>query len=198
MKTFGENFFIKYNKGDIKNYELAPGVVIQIEAECSTDVRGYHEQIGIIACAPEGHTFFKEGDKVLTHYLSSDKGNEIEINKQIYHRVTLPQIFLKINDDDTFTLAEDIYLCELSKVSAVTESGILTTFTGEKNEDLKLIVTHLPSSLNKRWADEPINIGDVIMPQDNFNYTFTYKKKEYIKIEHKFIMGTYANKEKSA
>jgi hypothetical protein len=198
MKTFGENFFIKYNKGDIKNYELAPGIVIQIEAECSTDVRGYHEQIGIIACAPEGHTFFKEGDKVLTHYLASDKGNEIEINKEIYHKVTLPQIFLRINDDDTFTLAEDIYLCELSKVSSITESGILTTFTGEKNEDLKLIVTHTPSSINKKWADDPIYVGDVLMPQDNFNYTFTYKKKEYIKIEQKFIMGVYANKEESA
>jgi len=198
MKTFGDNFFIKYNKGDIKKYELAPGIVIQIEAECNTDVRGYHEQIGIVACAPEGHTFFKEGDKVLTHYLSSDKGNEIEINKEIYHRVTLPQIFLKINEDDTFTLAEDIYLCEYSNVSSITESGILTTFTGEKKEDLKLIVTHLPSSVNKKWADDPINIGDVLMPQDNYNYTFTYKKKEYVKIEQKFIMGVYASKEKSA
>jgi len=198
MKTFGENFFIKYNKGDIKNYELAPGVVIQIEAECNTDVRGYHEQIGIIKCAPEGHDFFKEGDRVLTHYLASDKGNEIEINKEIYHRVTLPQIFLKINEDDSFTLAEDIYLCEYSNVSAVTESGILTTFTGEKKEDLKLIVTNLPSSVNKRWADDPINVGDVLMPQDNYNYTFTYKKKEYVKIEHKFIMGVYGNKETTA
>jgi co-chaperonin GroES (HSP10) len=198
MKTFGENFFIKYNKGDIKNYELAPGVVIQIEAECNTDVRGYHEQIGIIKCAPEGHDFFKEGDRVLTHYLASDKGNEIEINKEIYHRVTLPQIFLRINEDDSFTLAEDIYLCEYSNVSSVTESGILTTFTGERKEDLKLIVTNLPSSVNKRWADDPINVGDVVMPQDNYNYTFTYKKKEYVKIEHKFIMGTYANKKKSA
>jgi len=198
MKTFGENFFIKYNKGDIKNYELAPGVVIQIEAECNTDVRGYHEQIGIIKCAPEGHIFFKEGDRVLTHYLASDKGNEIEINKEIYHRVTLPQIFLKINEDDSFTLAEDIYLCEYSNVSSVTESGILTTFNGEKKEDLKLIVTNLPSSVNKRWADDPINVGDVLMPQDNYNYTFTYKKKEYVKIEHKFIMGVYGNKETTA
>ena len=198
MKTFGENFFIKYNKGDIKNYELAPGVVIQIEAECNTDVRGYHEQIGIIKCAPEGHDFFKEGDRVLTHYLASDKGNEIEINKEIYHRVTLPQIFLRINEDDSFTLAEDIYLCEYSNVSSVTESGILTTFNGEKKEDLKLIVTNLPSSVNKRWADDPINVGDVLMPQDNYNYTFTYKKKEYVKIEHKFIMGVYGNKETTA
>jgi co-chaperonin GroES (HSP10) len=198
MKTFGENFFIKYNKGDIKNYELAPGVVIQIEAECNTDVRGYHEQIGIIACAPEGHTFFKEGDRVLTHYLASHEGNIIEINKEIFHKVTLPQIFLKINEDDTFTLAEDIYLCEFSNVSSVTESGILTTFNGKKKEDLKLIVTHLPSSVHKRWADDPINVGDVLMPQDNFNYTFTYKKKEYVKIEHKFIMGVYGNKETAA
>ena len=198
MKTFGENFFIKYNKGDIKNYELAPGVVIQIEAECNTDVRGYHEQIGIIKCSPEGHDFFKEGDRVLTHYLASDKGNEIEINKEIYHRVTLPQIFLRINEDDSFTLAEDIYLCEYSNVSSVTESGILTTFNGEKKEDLKLIVTNLPSSVNKRWADDPINVGDVLMPQDNYNYTFTYKKKEYVKIEHKFIMGVYGNKETTA
>jgi hypothetical protein len=198
MKTFGENVFIKYNKGDIKNYELAPGVVIQIEAECNTDVRGYHEQVGIIKCVPEGHTFFKEGDKVLTHYLSSHESNAIEINKEILHKVPLSQIFLRINEDDSFTLAEDVYLCELIKVSAVTESGILTTFSGEKNEDLKLIVTHLPSSVNKRWADDPINVGDVVMPQDNFNYTFTYKKKEYVKIDHKFIMGTYANKERSA
>jgi len=198
MKTFGENFFIKYNKGDIKKYELAPGVVIQIEAECNTDVRGYHEQIGIVACAPEGHTFFKEGDKVLTHYLASHEGNIIEINKEIFHKVTTPQIFLKINEDDTFTLAEDIYLCEFSNVSSVTESGILTTFNGEKKEDLKLIVTHLPSSVNKNWADDPINVGDVLMPQDNYNYTFTYKKKEYVKIEHKFIMGVYASQKKSA
>jgi co-chaperonin GroES (HSP10) len=198
MKTFGENFFIKYNKGDIKNYELAPGVVIQIEAECSTDVRGYHEQVGTIVCTPEGHTFFKEGDKVLTHYLSSHESNALEVNKDTVHKVTLPQIFLKINEDDSFTLAEDVYLCERIKVSSVTESGIITTFSGEKNESLKLVVTHIPSSVNKRWIDDKINVGDIIMPQDDFNYTFTYKKKEYIKIEHKFIMCTYSNEKETA
>lgn len=198
MKTNGDRFIVKYNKGDIKNYELAPGVVIQIEAECSTDVRGYHEQVGIIKCVPEGHTFFKEGDKVLTHYLSSSDGNAFEHNGEILHRVSLREIFLRINEDDTFETAQDTYLCEVIDKDSRTESGIYTSTSSTVNEKLKLIVTHIPSSLDKIWADELINVGDVIMPQDDFNYTFNYKKKTYIKIEHKFIMATYKNEKESA
>ena len=35
------------------------------------------------------------------------------------------------------------------------------------------------------------------MPFDNYNYRFTYNKKEYVKVEHKFISGVYLDEKKS-
>jgi co-chaperonin GroES (HSP10) len=191
MKTHGDKFIIKYEKGSVRNYDLGSGIVIEIAAECNMDIRGNSDQVGIIISAPETQTFFKNGDKVLTHYLASADGNAFQYDGQEYHRVTLSQIFAKINNNDEFELAEDIYLCEDLIVEAKTESGIITTFSGEKKEKSKLVVTHIPSSINKNWADGKINIGDVIMPQDDYNYKFTYNKKEYVKIDHKFIAGVY-------
>lgn len=198
MKTHGDKFIVKYEKGSVRNYDLGSGIVIEIAAECNMDIRGNSDQVGVVVSAPEGHTFFKNGDKVLTHYLASADGNAFTHNGEEYHRVTLSQMFAKINENDEFELAEDIYLCEDLIVEAKTESGIYTTFDGEKKEKAKLVVTHTPSSLNKIWTDAKINIGDVLMPQDDYNYKFTYNKKEYVKIEHKFIAGVYLNEKKSA
>ena len=198
MKTHGDKFIVKYEKGSVRNYDLGSGVVIEIAAECNMDIRGNSDQVGIIVSAPETQTFFKNGDKVLTHYLSSADGNAFQYGGEEYHRVTLNQMFAKIDDNDEFELAEDIYFCEDLIVEAKTESGIYTTFDGEKKEKAKLVVTHTPSSLNKIWADAKINVGDVLMPQDDYNYKFTYNKKEYVKIDHKFIAGVYLNEKKSA
>lgn len=198
MKTHGDRFIVKYEKGSIRNYNLGSGIVIEIAAECNTDIRGNSDQVGVIISAPEGHTFFKNGDKVLTHYLASSDGNAFQHGNEEYHRVTLSQIFAKIDENDEFELAEDIYFCEDYIVDSKTESGIFTTFDGEKREKSKLVVTHTPSSLNKMWVDDKINKGDVLMPQDDYNYKFTYNKKEYVKIDHKFIAGVYLNEKKSA
>lgn len=199
IKTIGENFIVKYNKGDIRNYDLGSGIVIEIAAECNMDIRGNSDQVGVIISTPEGHPFFKDGDKVLTHYLASAAGSSFEHDKVEYHKVTPQQMFAKINENDELETGEDIYLCQDIVVEAKTESGILTTFDGVKKETMKLVVTHVPSLVNKNWADEKIKIGDVIMPQDNYNYRFTYNKKEYVKIEQKFIVGVFANEqEKSA
>jgi len=198
MKTHGDKFIIKYEKGSVRNYDLGSGITIEIAAECNMDIRGNSDQVGIIVSAPESQTFFNNGDKVLTHYLSSADGNAFQYGGEEYHRVTLNQMFAKINDKDEFELAEDIYFCEDIIVESKTKSGIITTFDGEKKEKSKLVVTHTPSSLNKNWADGKINIGDVIMPQDDYNYKFTYNKKEYVKIDHKFIAGVYLDEKKSA
>lgn len=198
MKTHGDRFIIKYEKGSIRNYNLGSGIIIEIAAECNTDIRGNSDQVGIVVSAPEGHTFFKNGDKVLTHYLASSDGNAFHHEGGELHRVTLSQMFAKIDENDELTPAEDIYFCEDVIVEAKTESGIVTTFDGQKNEPLKLRITHTPSSINKNWADDKINVGDVVMPQDNYNYRFTYNKKEYVKIEHKFISGVYLDEKESA
>jgi hypothetical protein len=198
MKTHGENFIIQYDKGSIRNYDLGSGIVIEISAECNVDIRGNSDQVGIIVSAPSDEKFFNDGDKVLTHYLASADSNCFHYGGKDYYRVTKAQMFAKIHEDETLEPAEDIYFCDDVVVDSTTESGILTTFDGKKNELLKLVITHIPSSISKVWADDKLNVGDVIMPFDNYNYKFTYNKKEYVKIEHKFISGVYLDEEKSA
>lgn len=193
MITYGDNFFVKYDVGSIRNHDLGSGIVIEISAECNTDIRGNSDQIAIIECVPESHNFFKKGDKILTHYLSSSPSNALDINGEIFHRITLKEIFARINDDDTFELAEDNYFCEEIPKKMQLDSGLIISFDPNKKESLKLRITHTPSSIHKTWADQKINIGDIIAPQDDYNYRFTYNKKEYIKIEHKFILGVFVN-----
>ncbi len=192
MKTHGENFIVQYDKGSIRNYDLGSGIVIEIAAECNMDIRGNSDQIGTIVSAPADEKFFKDGDTVLTHYLASADSGRFSYGGQDYYKVTKAQMFAKIHEDGELEPAEDIYFCSDIVVDSTTESGILTTIDGKKNELLRLVITHIPSSINKMWADDKINVGDVIMPFDNYNYRFTYNKKEYVKIEHKFISGVYS------
>jgi hypothetical protein len=197
MKTHGENFIVQYDKGSIRNYDLGSGIVIEIAAECNVDIRGNSDQIGTIVSAPADEKFFKDGDKVLTHYLASADSGRFSYGGQDYYKVTKAQMFAKIHEDGELEPAEDIYFCSDIVVDSTTESGILTTIDGKKNELLRLVITHIPSSISKVWADDKINVGDVIMPFDNYNYRFTYNKKEYVKIEHKFISGVYLDEKKS-
>lgn len=193
MKTYGEKFFVKYDLGSVRNHDLGSGIIIEIAAECNTDIRGNSDQIATIECVPEGHNFFKKGDKVLTHYLSSSPSNAIDVNGDTLHRISLREIFARINEDDTFELAEDTYFCEDIIKDVKSESGIYTSFDSEVKESLKLKVTHIPSSINKDCMDDKIKVGDLIMPQDDFNYIFTYNRKKHIKIEHKFIAAVFVN-----
>lgn len=198
MKTYGDKFIVTYNLGSVRDYELAPGLTIEIAAEHNMDVRGNSEQMATIVCSPEGHEFLKSGDKVITHYLSSSPGNAFELDGETFYRVNIREIFAKINDDNTLTPLQDIYLCEDYVISSKTESGIYTTVDEDRREPMKLVVLNTPVSINKNWADDKINVGDIIMSQDDCQYRFKYNKKEYVKIEHKFIVGVFVNEETTA
>lgn len=195
MKTFGDKFIIKYDKGSIRNHDLGSGIIIEIAAELNLDVRGNSDQVGIIHCAPEGHNFFKNGDKVLTHYLSSSDSNSLDINGEKLYKVTEKEIFAKIDSDDNLLPAMDVYFCDPIIVSSKTDSGIYLTTDPDRKEPLRLRVTHVPGEVDKVWADEKLRIGDVIMSQDDYQYMFNYNKKTYVKIEHKFIAGVFENEE---
>ena len=53
MKTYGDQFIIKYDIGSIRKVEVG-GTIIEIAAECNMDIRGNSDQIGVIESAPEG------------------------------------------------------------------------------------------------------------------------------------------------
>jgi co-chaperonin GroES (HSP10) len=185
MKTYGDQFIIKYNKGSVRNVDLGP-VVIEIAAECNVDIRGNSEYIGIIECVPNGHNFFKPGDKVCTHYLCSQDDKAFDFEGVIYHRVPLNLIFFRINEDDSFDLNDKIYLCDLIVIDAPkTESGIYLTPFDVKKEPLRLKVLHTPVK------DRGIKVGDQIISQDDYQYTLKYNSREYVQINYEHILATY-------
>ena len=93
MKTHGDKFIIKYEKGSVRNYDLGSGIVIEIAAECNMDIRGNSDQVGIVISAPEGHTFFKNGDKVLIF---------AQAGKAILYRMSENKI-IEVEDRSVFT-----------------------------------------------------------------------------------------------
>jgi hypothetical protein len=185
MRTHGDMFIIKYDIGSIRKVDVG-GVEIEIAAECNMDVRGNQDQIGIIHAAPEGHTFFKKGDKVFTHYLASHESNSFEYEGEVYHRVPLRSIFFRVNEDETFDMKDKVYLCDEIVVEAPkSPSGILLTPFDDKRQELRLKVLNAPKS------SRDIFEGDKIISKDDYQYTLTYNKRKYVKIDYEFILATY-------
>lgn len=185
MKTYGDKFIIKYNKGSVRNVDLG-GVTIEIAAECNLDVRGNSEYIGVIECAPEGHNYFKKGDRVCTHYLSSANDKAFEHEGVEYHRVPLNAIFFRINEDETFDMNKNVYLAEQVVLEAPkTESGIYLTPFSEKKEPLRLKILCSPENNNG------IKEGDTVISQDDYQYTLKYNNREYVKIDYDHILASY-------
>lgn len=185
MKTYGDQFIIKYDIGSIRKVEVG-GVVIEIAAECNMDIRGNSDQIGVIECVPEGHDFFKKGDTVLTHYLASGSDRSFEYEGLVYHRVPLNMIFLRINEDNSFELNDKVYVCDEIVVEAPkSPSGILLTPYDDKREPMRLRVLNVPK------FNRGILVGDKIISQDDYQYTFNYDKKRYIQINYDHILAKY-------
>lgn len=185
MKTNGDMFIIKYDIGSIRKVDIG-GVEIEIAAECNTDVRGNQDQIGVIHAVPNGHNFFKKGDTVVTHYLSSHESNSFEHEGVIYHRVPLRSIFFKINEDGTFEMKDNVYLCDEIVIEAPkSPSGIFLTPYEDKREPLRLKVLKAPKTSRE------IKEGDKIISQDDYQYTLTYNKRKYVKIDYEHILATY-------
>jgi co-chaperonin GroES (HSP10) len=185
MKTHRDLFIIRYDIGSIRKVEVG-GVIIEIAAECNMDIRGNSDQIGVIEAAPEGHEYFKKGDTVLTHYLASGSDKSFEYEGVVYHRVPLNLIFLRINDDNTFDMNDKVYVCEEIVVDAPkSPSGILLTPFDDKREPMRLRALHVPK------FNRGIAVGDKLISQDDYQYTFTYDKKKYIQINYDHILATY-------
>jgi co-chaperonin GroES (HSP10) len=185
MKTYGDQFIIKYNLGSVRNVEVG-GVVIEIAAECNTDVRGNSDYIGIIECAPEGHELFKAGDKVCTHYLASHKDKGFEHEGVVYHRVPLSSIFFRINEDESFDMNDKVYLCSFVVNEAPkSPSGIILDPYGDKREPMRLKVLEVPKNSRE------INVGDKVISQDDYQYTLKYNGVEYVQINYDHIIASY-------
>jgi co-chaperonin GroES (HSP10) len=79
-----------------------------------------------------------------------------------------------------------VYVCEEIVVEAPkSSSGILLTPFDDKREPMRLRALYVPK------FSRGIAVGDKLISQDDYQYTFTYDKKKYIQINYDHILATY-------
>lgn len=186
MKSIGDNIIVKYDVGHNRNVKIGD-VVIEISRECNTDLKEGNDQQCVVVAVSEGEQWLKEGDVLFTHYLSSDKGNMFEHEGEKYWRIPKRNVFFRINADDSLETNDGVYLCTQVMVEQPkTESGIFLTPYTHKEEEMKLVITHKPHNA------KGIDVGDLIMSSDNYQYKLKYNGLEMIKIDENFITGVCA------
>jgi hypothetical protein len=189
MKSIGDNIIVKYEIGHNRNIKIGD-VTIEISRECNIDLKEGNDQKGVVVGVSDGEQWLKEGDVVFTHYLSSDKGNMFEHDGEKYWRVPKRNVFFKVNQDGTLETNDGVYLCEQLVVEQPkTASGIYLTPFDVKEDTLRLKVTHKPRDA------KGIDVGDVIMSSDAYQYVLKYNGLEVVKIDYNFISGIYSGEE---
>ncbi len=186
MKSGKGYVIVQYDYGHMREADLGP-VKIEIAREVNNDLKAGNDQRAKVIAVDSENSWLKEGDIVWTHYLASDKSNEININGEKYHRVILSQVFFKIDEQNNILdVAKGVHLCKQIVTEAdKTESGIyLTPFT-EKKESMRLEVTH---ASDNRYG---IKSGDKIITKDDYHYTIDFYGQEIVKMDADFILAVY-------
>jgi co-chaperonin GroES (HSP10) len=127
----------------------------------------------------EGRYFVHYGAFEVCKWLSNDR---VKDGRAF---ISVQMLLFKIEPlqclDSTY-IGEEVY-GELPK----TASGIYLTAQLDEIEEVKVKLTHIPKN-------SLLNVGDVLITIDGFQYTFDYEGKKYIKVDEKEIVG-YFNKE---
>lgn len=161
----------------------------------SLDRKLVNEQVAIVKVGNEKYPY-KKGDRVFLHYMAKESEKVVEIDGEEYSAVDGDFVFFVINSDETFTMADNVYLGEqLYSDAPRTPSGIFTTPFDKVKEVLKIRITHAPQRIfNRHWdaslpKDRPFRyrepenkIGDIVATCDDFQYVLLYDGKEYIKL----------------
>jgi co-chaperonin GroES (HSP10) len=185
MNSIGDNLIVRYDVGHNRNVKIGD-VTIEISRECNNDLKEGNDQRCVIVGVSKDEKWLKQGDEVFTHYLGSDKSNMFEYEGEKYWRIPRKNVFFKIKKDGSFEMNDGVYICsEFKKEAPKTESGIFLTPYTEKVEPMTLIVLHEPKD------NKGIKVGDKIMSDDAYNYTFNYDGERFVKIDYHFIAGVY-------
>jgi len=129
----------------------------------------------------------KKGEKIFVHYLAIDTGSELEYEGQLCHFIKKSQVFLKIEQDGSYTMMPNTFLGEQVYTEGVkTDSGIYLVPWAEKKEALQVKITHAPKD---RFFKE----GDIIISYDDNQYELEVDGKKYIKITSEWMTCKLVN-----
>lgn len=129
---------------------------------------------------PNSKYGLQNNDLVFVHYLQYTSSVIIDGIKYIPFNT----IFFKINGKDDFEMADDVYLAKEVIIEAPkSDFGIFLTPTDDKKEPLKLKITHVP-------RNSDIKVGDIIITEDDYQYTINVYGETYVKITPEWIVAT--------
>lgn len=132
---------------------------------------------------------YKVGDKLCVHYMAweTSKNGDIVTNEAI---IIADYVFFKILPNGDFEMADGIYLGkQVYTEEQKTASGIIFDL-GQKKENLKVKITHIPKDMPERNGEQPVHVGDTVISIDKYNYELTIYPDKYVKLTKDEIAGT--------
>lgn len=128
------------------------------------------------------NSFFKVGDKIFTHYMAYELMEYAEIESQEISIIDEDLVIFKI-EDNQISLPERHYLGkQIMETELKFDSGLILNVI-EKKKALNVQITNLPEKVSY------IELKDVILTIDDFNYQFEYKGEKYVFLKEEEIVA---------
>lgn len=144
----------------------------------NTDLRETKPQLCTVVVANDNYPY-KVGDRLFLHYMAYECAQDGDAaTNEAY--VFSEYVFFTILPSGELQTADNTYLGEaVIYGEEVTTSGIVSSL-GRK-DSMKVNITHIPSNVPK-WSGEPVNVGDLVVSIDRYNYEFEYGGKKMVRL----------------
>jgi co-chaperonin GroES (HSP10) len=111
------------------------------------------------------------GEKLFTHYMVVETCMDYDIVDMSGY-IDASRVFFVINPDGSLRLADKVFIGEAILIGEeVSQSGIIFGLGRKDRLRVRILYTHQNSG---------IDVGDIVMSIDAYNYEFTYEGKSYI------------------
>jgi hypothetical protein len=168
--------------------------------EYNVDCRETHPQICKVLASNENYPY-KKGDRLFCHYMAFESAKDGDI-VTLQGIINADFVFFTIRPDGELIMADDIFIGEpIINDEVITKSGILAELG--KKDLLKVKITHAHKPYYKRlrhdtWersqylTNPVVEVGDIAVSVDQYNYDFEFNKKKYIKLKGSEIAGIWS------
>lgn len=159
--------------------------------EENVDYKETHPQICVVTTSNEKYPY-RIGDKLFVHYMAYETA---ELGDLVTYDAVIraDMVFFTILPDGTWRMAKDIYVGEAVILDEeITPSGIIASLG--KKDQLRVKITHVPEPYQNEHGvtiKPCVEVGDIAISIDKYNYEFNLDGKRYVKLTSKEIAGVY-------
>lgn len=136
----------------------------------NTDLKETRPQICTVVISNDKYPY-KVGERLFTHYMAVETCMDYDIATMMGY-IDASRVFFAINADGSLRLADKVFIGDSVVIGEeVSQSGIIYGLGRKDRLRVRILHTH---------ANSGIDVGDVVMSIDAYNYEFTYEGKQYI------------------